>query len=126
MYLSLGPYSSPSRSRVVLPNGGVLSAEVMDTPAKRAAGMQFRNGFPPHTVMLFVHPTPGNFRYHMKNVTHPLDLLWLNSQRVVELQTGAFGPGSFGGHVKATHVLEAPSGFVSANNLKIGDRIRLG
>ena len=80
MYLSLGPYSSPSRSRVVLPNGGVLSAEVMDTPAKRAAGMQFRNGFPPHTVMLFVHPTPGNFRYHMRNVGLPLDLVSLDQR----------------------------------------------
>ena len=128
MYLSLGPCLSPSLSRVVLPNGGVLSAEVMDTPEKRAAGMQFRNRFPPNTVMLFVHPTPGNFRYHMRNVKIPLDILWLDSMgRLQQFLLCRPGATSCGGFVANTaSVIEAPAGFASANNLKIGDRIRLG
>ena len=127
MYLSLGPYSSPSRSRVQLPNGAVLSAEVMDTPEKRAAGMQFRNGFPKNTVMLFVHPTPGNFRYHMRNVGLPLDLVSLDSAgRVIRIQSGLPGNTGYESGAGSRHMIEAGSGFASRNNLKIGDRIRLG
>jgi uncharacterized protein len=128
MYLSLGPYSSPSRSRVQLPNGAVLSAEVMDTPEKRAAGMQFRNGFPKNTVMLFVHPTPGNFRYHMRNVKIPLQFLFLDSTgRITSVRGGTPGQTSvIESPNSAAFAIEAPSGFVSANNLKIGDQIQWG
>lgn len=127
MYLSLGPYSSPSRSRVQLPNGAVLSAEVMDTPEKRAAGMQFRNGFPPNTVMLFVHPRPGNFQYHMRNVRSSLDLLSLNSAgRIIKILSARPGGDGYESGANSSHMLEGPAGFASRNNLKIGDRIRLG
>jgi uncharacterized membrane protein (UPF0127 family) len=126
MYLSLGPYSSPSQSRVVLPNGAVRSAEVMDTAEKRAAGMQFRNGFPPNTVMLFAHPTPGNFRYHMKNVRSGLDLMSLDSAgRVIKIQSVRPGTDGYGSGANCQFMIEAPCGFASTNNLKIGDLIRL-
>jgi uncharacterized membrane protein (UPF0127 family) len=126
MYLSLGPYFSPSQSRVVLPNGAVLSAEVMDTAEKRAAGMQFRNGFPPNTVMLFAHPTPGNFRYHMKNVHSDLDLVSLDSAgRVIKIQSARPGTGGYGSGANCQFVIEAQRGFASRNKLKIGDQIRL-
>ena len=124
MYLSLGACLSPSLSRVVLPNGGVLSAEVMDTPEKRAAGMQFRNGFPPNTVMLFV---PGLPNFHMHNVSMPLDVIHLDRYgRIAAIQTAKPGSGSQRSNGVSSSAIEAPVGWASANNLKIGDRIRLG
>ncbi len=130
MYFSA--LSSPSLLRgsstlsVELPNGRRLKAEVMTTSAERSAGMQFRTGFEPETVMLFVHPTEGRYTYHMTNVGFPLEILFFRSGgKLVSVEHAAPGRGSYGGSVKHRLAIEAPSGFVSANNLKMGDRIRL-
>lgn len=126
MYLSSSSVQSPDSprwSQVHLPNGSTVAAEVMRTPAERAAGMQLRNRFPKDTVMLFVHPTEGRYTYHMRNVRIPLDILSINSAGVVNgLETLSLGPNLF--HANGQCVIEASAGFASANNLKIGDLIR--
>ena len=110
--------------QVSLPNGLTIAAEVMSTPAERAAGMQFRNGFEPGTVMLFVHPTEGRHTYHMGNMGFPLDAVLLDQMGlIIEVQHGI--PGGRFGKVNHSALIEAPYGFASANNLKVGDRIRL-
>lgn len=111
---------------VELPNGRRLKAEVMATPAERAAGMQFRAGFEPETVMLFVHPTEGRYTYHMTNVGFPLDLMFIDWMgRLIGIQSTHPGGTGYGGNSIHRFAIEAPAGFVSENNLKMGDRIRL-
>ena len=128
MYLSSSSVQSPDSprwSQVHLPNGSTVAAEVMRTPAERAAGMQLRNRFPKDTVMLFVHPTEGRYTYHMTNVGFPLEILFFRSDlRLASVQHAQPGHGSYAGNGKV--VIEAPSGFASENNLKIGDLIRWG
>jgi uncharacterized membrane protein (UPF0127 family) len=126
MYLSASASSSSFGSRLRLPSGRVVSAEVMRTPAELATGMQFRNGFPPSTVMLFLHPTAAAHRYHMRNVRIPLDLILMNSDGRVSGVTSLNL--SDGNAITPRHsmAIEAPAGWARANNLKLGDLIRLG
>jgi uncharacterized membrane protein (UPF0127 family) len=124
MYLSAPSsawaFYSPRTSLLHLPNGTAVAAQLMSTPAERAAGQQFRSE---PSVMLFLHPTAGRYTYHMINVGFPLELLFLGSAgTLASVQHAQPGRNFYTGFAKA--VLEAPSGFVSANNLKVGDVIR--
>jgi uncharacterized membrane protein (UPF0127 family) len=128
MYLpvagSSSAFSSSSFLRMVLPNGNAVVAQLMSTPAERAAGQQFRSE---PAMMLFVHPKPGPYQYHMKNVRFPLDFVWCDSNGIVQrISTESPGRTSVDGNTISQYVIEAPSGFASQNNLKIGDQIRLG
>ena len=119
-------WSSGSYAQIVLPNGKVYAARIMATPAERARGMQFEAGFPPETVMLFVHPNPGRRSYHMRNVPIPLDISWVDSAGAITEQASAV-PGTrlYGGRARSAFVIEASAGFASANNLKVGDRLQI-
>src|SRR5271170_3272826 len=126
MYISS---SSPgSQLQLTSPGSSCLNAsvEVMDSPVKRAMGMQFRNGFAPGTVMLFLHPRRASFRYHMRNVRVPLELILVDRGRVCSLSTLTPGSGCSGLTSPHTAAIEAPVGWSKSHGLTVGQRIAWG
>jgi uncharacterized membrane protein (UPF0127 family) len=126
MYLSAplsgSAFFSPRTSFLHLPNGTAVAAQLMSTPAERAAGQQFRSE---PSVMLFLHPRPGRYQYHMKNVHFPLDMLSLDSTgAIARLKRMTPGPNSYDSSADCLAVIEAPAGFVLQNSLTMGRRIR--
>ena len=82
-----------------------------------------RSSLLPCFGMFFIHPREGVYRYWMKGVLIPLDLVWLDSDmRVTEIVTNAV-PGSvelLGGAMPSRFVLEIPAGQVARYRLAPG------
>jgi len=66
---------------VVFENGVSIKAEVADTPALRERGLMFREKLPEGTGMLFLFSEVAPHRFWMKNVTIPLDMIWLDANK---------------------------------------------
>jgi uncharacterized membrane protein (UPF0127 family) len=102
---------------------------VADTPAAITRGL---SDVPKLTAdgMLFVLPQPGQPRFWMYHMLFPLDFIWINQNKVVDILTDvpAPPPGASPANIvivapttTVTHVLEVPAGFVSAHKIKVGD-----
>lgn len=116
---------------VTLPGGQQVRAEVMSRPEDMARGMMFRDHLAPDRGMLFVHPTPGRYRYWMYQCLIPLDIVWLDAERrIVEISEStppckgeAWECPYYGGNHDAQFVVELAGGMARKYGLKLGDRL---
>jgi uncharacterized membrane protein (UPF0127 family) len=59
---------------------------VLVKPAEMARGMMYRDPLPQGRGLLFIHEKPAPYRYWMSNVTAPLDIIFMDSNRqIVEI-----------------------------------------
>ncbi len=115
----------------MLPGGQKIRVEVMTSPTDMGRGMMFRDSLAPDRGMLFIHSSPGNYKYWMYQVRIPLDIVWLDQfRRVVEIsantppcKTRASECPNYGGNARAQFVLELGGGMAEKYNLKPGDTI---
>lgn len=121
----------PGVVTVTLPGGQKIRAEVMSRPEDMARGMMFREHLAPDRGMLFVHGTPGRYRYWMYQCLIPLDILWMDAERrIVEISENtppcrgqSWECPSYGGNHDAQFVLELAGGVARKYGLKPGDRL---
>jgi len=117
--------------QVVFPSGVSIKAEVADTPGKRERGLMFREKLSMMSGMLFIFSVAAPYRFWMKNVKIPLDIIWLDSNRQIvyimeDLQPCSVDPcADFGPKGMASlFVIETASGFVRENRLARGMRVK--
>jgi uncharacterized protein len=118
-------------TKVTLPDGSVIRAEVMRRPEDMMRGMMFRDSLPDDRGMLFIHGKPGKYTYYMYQVTIPLDIIWMDSRNtVVEISentppctTNASACPTYGGTKDALVVLELAGGGARKHGIHPGARI---
>jgi uncharacterized membrane protein (UPF0127 family) len=118
-------------TRVTLPDGTVIRAEVMRRQEDMMRGMMFRDSLPEDRGMLFIHGSPGKYTYYMYQVKVPLDIIWLDSRKnVVEIsentppcKTNASQCPLYGGTKEALVVLELAGGAAKKHGIRPGTRI---
>ncbi len=108
----------------------VVTAEAVVSRAARAKGLSGRPSLAPHTGMLFVFETPGRYGFWMKDMKFPIDIVWIEGGRVVDIVEKAppddrptrpvYYP-----RRPASRVLELPAGFSEKYGLKIGDMVEM-
>ena len=118
---------------VTLPNGKKITVETMTRQAEMARGMMFRDSLSKDRGMLFIHANAATVPYFMYQVRIPLDILWLDRNKIiVEIapDTPPCNDGrqasqcpKYGGHTMSQFVLELGAGEVKKNGLKLGDRL---
>jgi uncharacterized membrane protein (UPF0127 family) len=119
---------------VILPNGGKIIAEVMETPEDMARGMMYRKSLARGRGMLFLHDKPAVHTYWMYNVEIPLDLIFMDTnRRIVYIEANAppcrtaardcpqYGPNP---PRPVQYVLELGGGEAQRYGLKTGDALR--
>lgn len=103
--------------------------EVANTSVKRTKGLSGRNGFGDINGMLFDFPTFGRHEIWMKDMNFPIDIIWLNNGKIVDIAPNAspelgtdfiFYP-----REDANYVLELQANFAKNNNLEIGEEIEI-
>lgn len=103
---------------IELPSGRRLFVRVLRTAEEMAAGMRGKTSFEGWDGLLFVHSEPGFFRYTMKGVLLPLDIIFLDDRGLVvcicEMNPG---PRTIENKYPARFVLELPRGTASTGNL---------
>ena len=117
---------------VRFPDGARFRAEVVTKPFDMARGMMFRDSLPADRGMLFIHQEPGLYQYFMYQTRIPLDIIWLDQNRLVTeiaastppcKDTSASRCPQYGGTRRSLYVLELNAGIAAKHGLKPGDRL---
>jgi uncharacterized membrane protein (UPF0127 family) len=126
--------SSPSADRVEVAVGdATVEAEIADDDSERARGLGGRDRLAPDAGMYFVL-TDSSPRIWMKGMRFPLDLVWINGGRVVQVtpRVPDEPPGTPDAQLPiysptrpANRVLEVNAGWVERNGVRRGDTVRL-
>src|SRR5688500_8545456 len=79
------PPQEASEPRVVFPDGFVVRTEVAADDELRAQRLMFRDHLRPGTGMLFFFRTDDDYPFWMKNTLIPLDIIWIDASRKIEI-----------------------------------------
>lgn len=111
-----------------------VNIEVADTKEKRGIGLGGRTSLPPENGMLFIMEQRGKPVFWMKGMMIPLDFIWIDGDRVVDILQNVQPPVAgtpdqnlqlYSPVVDVNRVLEVNAGYIAAKGIKIGDRIQL-
>ena len=116
---------------LTLPGGQVIKVETMISQLDLGRGLKYRPALAADHGMLFVHSTPGYYRYWMYQILVPLDIIWLDSDRkiiqmVLNQQPCGSDPNTcpqYGSARPAHYVLEVPAGTAKKYNLRVGQQL---
>lgn len=106
-----------------------LKVEVADTDEKRTTGLSWRESMEDDEGMLFVFQTPNVYFFWMKDMLFPIDIIWINEDKMVIDIDHNVSPDSYpdtffpGDHVK--YVVEANANWSEKNGVNIGDHFEL-
>lgn len=103
---------TPPMTETVRIEQRVWSVEIADTPAERTRGLGYRDRLCTDCGMLFVFDTPNRHSFWMKGMRFPLDLVFIDGDRVlsVERRVAADDPRVFTPPAPVTAVLEVNAG----------------
>ena len=119
-------YFSYEKTPVVIKDT-VIAGYVADTDASRVQGLSGKYFLPSNTSMLFVFDKPDIYGIWMKDMNFPLDIVWLDKNKVVVHSLSRVDPSTYP-HVfypskPASYVLELRAGFLEEKGVKTGDLI---
>ncbi len=116
---------------VKTPKGVTISAELADTPMKRAKGLMFREHLADDRGMLFTFGDAQPHTFWMKNTKIPLDIVWMDDKKkIVHIEHNVpictYQDDScpqYRPNIGALYVLELGSGRAEALQLQRGMRL---
>ncbi len=118
---------------IIIGNAQVL-VEIANTKDKRTRGLGGREVLASNSGMLFVFPQEDKYRFWMKGLKFPLDIIWIKNNMVVDIIKGVAPPMQeqkdetlpiYIPRETVDMVLEVNSGFVDANKIKTGDTLKI-
>lgn len=117
--------------QVKFPDGATIRAEALYKPFDIARGMMFRDTLAADRGMLFLNSTPDVRKAWMYNVRIPLDIIWMDGNRIVTEIAANVPPCAAQkasqcpnyGTTRSQFMLEVNAGFAAKHNLKPGDRL---
>ena len=126
VYLS---YSSFGKEKVLI-KSALYVGYIADTEEKRTRGLSGKAFLPSNTSMLFEFDKPDTYGIWMKDMSFPIDIIWLDKNKTIVNLVSNAEPGSYP-HVyyppkEALYIIEIRTGLIRDKNLKIGDEILFG
>ena len=119
---SPGAFEQRPDVALVVFGADTVVAEVMDTPAKRSGGLQFRDDVPDGTGMLFVFESEAPRSFWMKDTYIALDIAYLDVNfRIVDIQQMV--PQTADLHISAApamFALEVRKGWLAEQGIGVG------
>lgn len=111
--------------------GKIFEVEISDTALKRAKGLSGRESLTKNQGMLFIFEKPEKQSFWMAGMNFPLDIIWVNSKKIVDISKNIQPPKSgelpiiVSSSFEADKVLELSAGAIEKFNIKIGDELRI-
>lgn len=113
--------------------GVPLHVLVAKNTYQQEKGLGGRDGLAPYDGMLFRFEFAARYGFVMRNMSFPIDIVWLNAGEVVDIAPQVQPePGVSNDQLRrylpraeANTVVELPAGWAAANGLQIGDRLRV-
>ena len=119
-----------SHAIVTTSTGEEIPVEVADTLKKRSLGLGKRTSLKKGWGMLFVFEKRKPYRFWMKDMQFPLDIIWLDNHRIVHIIHNAKPvnsrdePEIMTSPVPVNFVLEIAAGRAAELRLKTGQRMK--
>ncbi|HVM90420.1 MAG TPA: DUF192 domain-containing protein [Verrucomicrobiae bacterium] len=110
-------------------NGTIIQAEVVRSDADLQEGLSDRSFMAMDHGMLFEMGYRDRFAFWMNRMHFPLDIIWIDGNKVVEIAPDLPAPGlltvpvTHSPTVDADRILEVNAGVAARANLKVGDVI---
>ena len=104
----------------------VIEIEIADDDLKRARGLMYRKSIPEMGGMLFIHETEQIQSFWMKNTYIPLDIIFVNSEKIIVTihpNTRPLKEWSYASTQPSQYVVEVNAGFCNRHHISTGDRI---
>lgn len=99
-----------------------IPAVLAITGEEQRKGLMFETNLPP--VMAFVYPRPQFNYFWMKNVSEPLDIVFILENKIAAIHKGEpYSTQLIGGHTLSDLVLEFPLGDCEKLGMQVGDKI---
>lgn len=97
--------------------------EIADTFARRVKGLSGRDFLDKESGMLFLFPFADRYVFTTKNMKFPIDIIWLNGNKIVDLTPNAPPNSSYNflPRLPINRVIELNAGTIQKESLKIGD-----
>ncbi len=70
---------------IVEVNGQLIKVEVAEEPFEKMIGLGGRKSLPEDKGMVFIYDRKGIQEFWMKGMTFPIDVIWLNDWKVVDI-----------------------------------------
>jgi len=109
----------------------MFNVEIAATKEKQEQGLSGKQFLAANSGMLFIFNAPDFYEFWMKGMLFPLDFVWINGNKIVDLTENVPRPIN-GGPVKiikpktkADKVLEINAGAINANGIKMGDDVEI-
>lgn len=122
-----GLSSTITKQAIVNVNGSNLVAAVADTPFERQKGLSGKHIINDKSGMFFVFEEADTHGFWMKDMSFPIDILWMNEMHEIVHIEENVSPDSYPvvltPPVPAKYVLEVNAGWAERNNVKLGDTI---
>lgn len=122
--LILQLFKEPKVPHVTI-NNKIYTVEVAKTEFERTKGLSGRTQLDPNSGMLFVFDKPNIYPFWMKNTLIPLDIIYINNNKVVEIATlqpqGGENIPRYTPQNNANYVLELNAG----SGVKVGDEVKI-
>ncbi len=114
--------------RRVCINQVCIKAELALTHSEQERGLMYRRSLAKNCGMLFIFREDNFYSFWMKNVRFPLDMIWINQDKVVVDITNSApicsdSCESIMPREKVRYVLEISSGFTLSHRIHIGDKV---
>jgi len=107
-------------------NGSELASvevRIADTTAKRYTGLSETENIAHDEGMLFVHEEESEHGYVMRDMSFPLDIIFLDSKGSVVRVSHASADADDTYEARAKYVLEVNRGWANQTGLSAGDRV---
>jgi len=122
------PDSSYKTTTLTMGEGSLMktfTTEISDTPMLEQLGLSYRTSIAPDFAMLFNFAKPATYQFWMKDMSFPLDIIWLDANKKVvyiakDLSPDTY-PQSYGPSMPTQYVIEVAAGTVDRIGLKLGD-----
>lgn len=115
-----------NEQQVVRLHGNSYHMSVARTADERERGLSGTDSLPSDRAMVFVFPKDDKWAIWMKDMKYPIDIVWLNSDKVVvhmvkNAQPSSYPKTQFEPPQNTRYVIELPSGTIERTGISIGD-----
>lgn len=120
-----------SQSSTVYIGNAKVIVEVESTPESRAKGLSGRNSLENNYGMLFIFPNNDRHGFWMKEMKFPIDIIWIDTDRVVSIKENAPVPNPsetlpiYVPQEAANLVLEVPAGYTREHDIRVGSKVEV-
>jgi len=128
------PNNAPVVTTQLKVGENALNVEIADTADERAKGLSGRDQIASDSGMLFVFSESSKYRFWMKGMKIPLDIIFINGGKVVDFLKNVVPPSQnqkdsdlpvLSPTVPVDMVLEVSSNYIDIHGIKVGDDVTL-